>query len=428
MSQTAHFDIKEHIVPGCYIREYPSIVKGRQEELLHLHVKQYTPRDGLLPNRDAVTLIAMHGIGLPKELYEPLWDTLYEQSASCGFSIRAIWIADMASHGGSGILNEKTMSNDFSWMDHARDVLSMINHFHEQMPRPLIGVGHSCGGLQMAQLSFMHPRLFTSLIFLDPGFIVSPTPLGLLGDGPGPVNFNTYRRDLWRNRAAAASFVENVSPDWDKRAIGLMVKYGFRDLPTALYPELPPNANLSDPPVTLTTTKHQSCLAQIRPCFDLEKANGRFVVNRETHPDLDAAKADARVPFYRPELFPTMDRLPTLRPSALFVLGKDTTKTWKDSMRNAARIAGTGVGGSGGMEDGRIREVFAHGGHMFPFTAVLETAQACAAWIGDEIGRYSSQEKKWNNERSKMSERAHLVVPAKWMEIVRHPKDIKTKL
>ena len=33
-----------------------------------------------------------------------------------------------------------------SWMDHARDLLLMINHFREQMPRPLVGIGHSFGG------------------------------------------------------------------------------------------------------------------------------------------------------------------------------------------------------------------------------------------------------------------------------------------
>lgn len=31
-------------------------------------------------------------------------------------------------------------------MDHARDLFLMINHFREQMPRPLVGIGHSFGG------------------------------------------------------------------------------------------------------------------------------------------------------------------------------------------------------------------------------------------------------------------------------------------
>lgn len=31
-------------------------------------------------------------------------------------------------------------------MDHARDLFLMINHFRDQMPRPLVGIGHSMGG------------------------------------------------------------------------------------------------------------------------------------------------------------------------------------------------------------------------------------------------------------------------------------------
>ena len=34
-------------------------------------------------------------------------------------------------------------------MDHSRDLLLMINHFREQMPRPIVGIGHSLGGCQM---------------------------------------------------------------------------------------------------------------------------------------------------------------------------------------------------------------------------------------------------------------------------------------
>lgn len=32
------------------------------------------------------------------------------------------------------------------WNDHARDLLYIINMLREQMPRPIVGVGHSLGG------------------------------------------------------------------------------------------------------------------------------------------------------------------------------------------------------------------------------------------------------------------------------------------
>lgn len=37
-------------------------------------------------------------------------------------------------------------SRKASWSDHARDLLHMINHFRREMPRPLVGIGHSMGG------------------------------------------------------------------------------------------------------------------------------------------------------------------------------------------------------------------------------------------------------------------------------------------
>lgn len=35
------------------------------------------------------------------------------------------------------------------WDDHTRDLLHIINHFRKEMPRPLVGVGHSMGGTQL---------------------------------------------------------------------------------------------------------------------------------------------------------------------------------------------------------------------------------------------------------------------------------------
>lgn len=96
---------------------------------------------------------------------------MYERSKRGNFAIRSIWIADVASQGRSYVLNEDNLGNDreaglassnhsrmltllllhkASWLDHARDLLYMINHFRDQMPRPLIGIGHSMGGAQMS--------------------------------------------------------------------------------------------------------------------------------------------------------------------------------------------------------------------------------------------------------------------------------------
>ena len=61
------------------------------------------------------------------------------------FRIRSIWIADLAVQGQSGVLNETLIGNDPSWNDHSRDLLHMINLKRDEMPRPIIGLGHSLG-------------------------------------------------------------------------------------------------------------------------------------------------------------------------------------------------------------------------------------------------------------------------------------------
>lgn len=106
-----------------------------------------------------------------QELYEPLWDDIYERLGSVSRRIRAIWIADVAQQGQSGVLNETILGNDrmysqylykdlprifvdvfrikASWWDHGRDLLSLVNQYQDEIPHPIIGIGHSMGGMQL---------------------------------------------------------------------------------------------------------------------------------------------------------------------------------------------------------------------------------------------------------------------------------------
>lgn len=108
-----HFDVAQHVIPGQHIREYPNATRSKQEEILHLAVKQYIPKaTPKLNNRSPITVIAAHGNGFPKEAYEPLWDDLFEAAASKGICIRAIWFADSSNQGASGVKNESIQGDD----------------------------------------------------------------------------------------------------------------------------------------------------------------------------------------------------------------------------------------------------------------------------------------------------------------------------
>ena len=112
MSKTC-FRVRKHVVAGQHIRHYPRSLAQEQETELKIAVNQYSPLDNLSPHPSDVTIIAAHANGVGKELYEPLWDELYQQSKnSQRFRIRSIWIADVSFQGESGVLNEGKLGND----------------------------------------------------------------------------------------------------------------------------------------------------------------------------------------------------------------------------------------------------------------------------------------------------------------------------
>ncbi|KAJ5353984.1 hypothetical protein N7541_006548 [Penicillium brevicompactum] len=102
------FQISEHVIDGQYIREYPRATAA-PDSPLKLCIKQYTPIDNPNPQPGDVTIVATHGTGFPKELYEPLWEELLARLKQDGIRIRSIWMADAANQGASGILMKKTL-------------------------------------------------------------------------------------------------------------------------------------------------------------------------------------------------------------------------------------------------------------------------------------------------------------------------------
>jgi len=255
---------------------------------------------------------------------------------------------------------------------------------------------------------------------------LSPPPMGFGNDPPGGVNYTTYRKDIWPTRSAAAVSQAKASRAWDPRVLSLMMKYGYRNLPTALYPELPTDSDPNDLPVTLTTTKHQDAVTQLRENFSARMPDGRIKINRETHADLDPLAAF--VPLYRPEPRSTFRLLPSLRPSALWLLGEKSYLNL-DEMREGIKVTGNGIGGSGGIPEGRVKEVSIKGGsHLFPFEAVEKTAEECGKWLGEVLEEFGKRESVWRKEREGMSSRDHLVTTKKWLEVVKPVSSFKNKL
>jgi pimeloyl-ACP methyl ester carboxylesterase len=316
----------------------------------------------------------------------------------------------------------------------------MINHFRRQITQPIIGVGHSMGGCHLVRLSLMHPRLFTTLILMDPVIQRLPSKQG----NYGPAKASTVRRDIWPNRKAAeASFKRSkFYQTWDSRVLDLWIKYGLRDLPTLLHPKptaasntLPPiNADPSsatvspdketETEVTLTTTKHQEVFTFMRPNFPSPtNSNPEEHPNPATHPDVDV-KAGPNAPFYRPEPLATFQQLPYLRPSVLYIFGDQSFLS--APLLKADKMAQTGVGpgGSGGAKKGRVQEVTFKGiGHLIPMEVVGKTADACQDWLTLELANWKSRQAEtaieWakvpKDEKARMGEGFLTVMKSDWM-------------
>lgn len=283
------------------------------------------------------------------------------------------------------------------------------------MPRPIVAVGHSMGGCQLANLALLHPRLFESLILIDP---VIQGKVSVIGN-VSPAFASAKRRDLWPSRAEATKGFKKSKfyQSWDPRVLDCWIEHGLRDAPTKLYPDA------TDGQVTLTTTKHQEVMTFLRPNFrnkggETEPDSADFTLsntklNRRTHADLTPYE-QPQEPFYRGESTIVYNQLPALKPSVLYIFGSESFLTDDAIVEDKLAKTGSGVGGSGGRAEGRVDSVMVQdAGHLIPMEKVEESADHVGKWIGKEMVRYQDWEKKtqkeWGQkkgiERSVLSER-----------------------
>lgn len=261
-----------------------------------------------------------------------------------------------------------------------------------------------------------------------------------------PALSSANRRDRWPSREEAAKAMKRNKfyQAWDDRVFDRWIQYGLRDLPTKLYPESaatpgPVPATVAAEPtlapapatpkeVTLRTTKHQEVMTFLRGNFafregDKEPSSSEYsihnqgAINRRTHPDLTPGP-DTQTPFYRGESMIVFQELPNLRPSVLYVFGSESFLTMdagiiEDKMQNT----GTGVGGSGGVKEGRVSQVMVQdAGHLIPMEKVEETAMHVGTWVGQEMVRWRHNEKLTEEEWGSLKGVERSVIPARFKE------------
>ena len=390
---SAHlFSVRSHTLPASHIRAYPNATSPSvsQETPLYISAKQYIPlspkpissaiagstySSSSPPPRlppISVTILTAPALGISPECYIPLFDALLLQSTQTPnpkYRIRSIWTAAPTHESDSSTLNSESLGDDTNYFDHSRDLLHLINSHRNEFPRPILGLGHSRGALQLVHLSILHPRLLSGLVLIEPLIIAGAPP----PPAPHAALHATKRRDIWPSREAAASDLRSaqVYKTWHPAALAAYITYGLQPTPTPLHPTAPAGS------VTLTTTKHQEAWAFARANlapYNSTDAN----LERLMSPDIDATTA--KYTSHRCEAVSTLHDLPFVRPPVLYIFGAKSPFSPRREIERKMSTTGTGVGGSGGREAGKVQNIVVERtGHFVP----LEKVEGCAEWIAD---------------------------------------------
>lgn len=111
---------------------------------------------------DGAPLHFLHANGYPPECYQPLFAHLQNRHRVFGMKLRPLW--------------EGQNKDDFQdWHPYSNDLLRFLS---DRGADPVIGVGHSIGGIVTLRSALRNPDKFRALILLDPVFFVPPFLVG----------------------------------------------------------------------------------------------------------------------------------------------------------------------------------------------------------------------------------------------------------
>jgi pimeloyl-ACP methyl ester carboxylesterase len=111
---------------------------------------------------DGAPLHFLHANGYPPKCYQPLFEHLQKQYHVFGMKLRPLW--DNAKQDGLS-----------DWHPYSDDLLRFLSDYE---PDPVIGVGHSIGGIVTLRAAMRDPKRFRAVILLDPVLFVPPVLLG----------------------------------------------------------------------------------------------------------------------------------------------------------------------------------------------------------------------------------------------------------
>ncbi|KAF5624960.1 hypothetical protein F52700_9335 [Fusarium sp. NRRL 52700] len=213
-----------------------------------LVASRYIPTNQVNNSGQGVTLLTLTGMGVPKEMFEPMFETLLPRLRKSGVKVEEIWAIDMPLSG------QTAKANSVGYLyanekDIVRDLLLFLTAYlpvqpGEELPKhlvPRIPTGkaqqptrqdlhvfaHSLGA-QAAILASVHaPNIFSSLMLVDPAMI----PAGKINDAmtklPKEIFCLGLKEHYPDRKAVETALRENKrTRNWDERAIQAFTQHG----------------------------------------------------------------------------------------------------------------------------------------------------------------------------------------------------------
>ncbi|RKP13199.1 Alpha/Beta hydrolase protein [Piptocephalis cylindrospora] len=182
---------------------------------------------GAQDKSDGPTLLFAHANGYFKEIWFPVMLRL----ARAGFHGTCI-AYDMRNHGDSGLVNNPIQHQLEGYVvkcNHTNDDAQAVIRGLD-LKGPIIGIGHSMGGMALLRTELAHPGTFERIIALDPTVYVNTD--GIKTEDQivhGFIAFAMKRRSHWPSRNAAWEDLRQhfYHVNWHPEMLATFVQHGL---------------------------------------------------------------------------------------------------------------------------------------------------------------------------------------------------------
>ncbi|CCT63696.1 uncharacterized protein FFB20_02851 [Fusarium fujikuroi] len=213
-----------------------------------LVAKRYIPTNHVNKSEQGITLLTLTGMGVPKEMFEPMLEDLLPRLRKSGVKVEEIWAVDMPLSG------QTAKANSVGYLyanekDIVRDLLLFLTAYlpvkpggelpkyleprkptarAQQPTRQNLHVFAHSLGAQAAILASVHaPNIFSSLMVVDPAMI----PAGKINEAMTKLPKDIFCLGLKQNfpdRDAVEKALRETkrTKNWDERAIRMFTQYG----------------------------------------------------------------------------------------------------------------------------------------------------------------------------------------------------------